>query len=1122
MDFWNIGQPTGFQRDEEESQDFFSLFGAPTEPDFLSGGIAQPITQENRDRTFLDRILAPFEAPQQFLFKLTTGIGEDGFQFKDIRSAIGHGLKYGNPFSNTERIDPEEIRKTFFGEAKEGGSKFWRGASNLAISLLYDPLLLAPIAKGLRLVDKGSAALRNIERITNPAGAGIGEALGFVGRKVGPKLKESAENNAFSARIQRLFLDRFAGLPDELRAAENRLDQGIQKWRTQAHQILKQAERLGGRPAQELMAEALETEAVWLARSGDKSTKAIEEATRFSRRAKDMGVSEDIFWEVYDHSRRLDDQIGEGLVKSGVISGDEFAEMRGTHLRRMFLATDRPQEYIDRLESLVFDTTERFSTQRLMRGLNEIRSELDATIMKTPKGQGQLFDLFGGNKYFRDGERTRFNVQALVTDLDDYLARNSGASADDIFKHIQDEMLEGVQLPETFWKQIGNHISGATTDLNQVRQEWIDKLRTWQLSPGFNWYTVKEKLEVVAKRQDIPEEIRAALGEVLDFGPRIAAEATDAGRLLETRKYLDNIAGVVRDDAGAVISKGGNKLAFTAEEATRMKGLVKLEGKHLGELDGMYVKPGVALHLKQMDGVGNITEPSRKMWQDVGDGIRRVVGMFKIHKVILDPAAQVRNFVGNAVLMDMAGINPFNISRMSKAVVELRDFGKTGNLGKYLQLAEDAGVTMFQHTFAREELQMFARNLGDDLTGDSHKTLGALQRVVKGMQENYGKSVEYMGNLFEFEEKMFKLATFMGKYDELIEPVIRRGGSITPELQKQIASQAGELAERALFNYADIPQIAKFARDYGVIPFVTFPLKSVPYVARTLIENPHRVLKYNRTAEGYNDMMAGSSEDAAREIAGLPPHMRDRLVLRLPFEDDSGRPQFLDLSYFLPWYVIQDFAESLNPARGEDAGPLPRDGMFTPPGNALWDGLRYNRDSLGRPLYTDDMSTAEKFLRTGEFVWQMFAPPDAPGGSRASSIGRAMQAVATNEPEHIDWLAALGKVMSLGGSHDRALPSSGFMPTSQAQVQTGGGMGAVLGGLAGLFAVNTTASDAPQQALNTIAGENRTATEINKDIARVRSNRNLSPREKAVRVRRLIDELIEARKETAETVSRMF
>jgi hypothetical protein len=1128
MDFsrWLINE------EEREERDFFSRFATGGQ-DFLSAGGVQPLERvEPTQRNLLDRIFAPFEAPQQFLFGLTNEIGEEGFQIGDVGRAFKHGLHFANPFANVERISPEEVRQTFFGDdEEEGAGRVFKGATNLAISLLYDPLLVAPIAKGLGLVGKTGQAARNLERITNPAGAALVESIGLAKRTVVPAAGKAAEAvlgaeraENWGAVMSQWLVNRYAGLPDEMRKAVDLLDQGTMRWRTQAHKVLKNAEKLGGTPAQVLMAEALEDEAIWLARAGKDSADALAQVSKFDKRLEEMGVSKDLFWDIYDQSRRLDDSIGTGLVNAGVIGGDEFSELRGKHLRRMFLATERPAEYIDRLEALNVPPSERFSIKQFQRGLNSIRSELDATILSAPKGQGQLFDLgetlFGGNRYFRDGERTRFNVKAFTEDLNEWMTKNSSKSADDIFAHVQDEMLSGVAMPAEFWKNIGNHISGAFVHV-EGSQEWADKLRQWHYTPGFNWHSVNERLEVVAKRQDIPEEIRKALGEVLEFGPRIASEASDAGRLLETRKFLDNVAGIVRDpdDPTKILSRGGNKIAFTAEQAAGQKGLVRLQGKHLGELDGMFVKPAVAQFLNHMEGVGNIANPSAKAWNAVGDFIRRAVGQFKIHKVILDPAAQVRNFIGNAVLMDMAGVSPFNIGRINKAVMELRDFGKTGNLGKYLQLAEDAGVTMFQHTFAREELQIIARHLGDDLAGDSHKTMNALQRVVGGFQETYGRSVEYMGNLFEFEEKMFKLATFIGKYDEIIAPMLRRGKSITPDVQKHAAMQAGELAERALFNYADIPHLAKFARDYGVVPFITFPMKATSFVAKTLVEHPHRVLKYNRTVEGLNEM-AGSSEDTAREIAALPEHVRENLVIKMPFKDDSSRAQYLDLSYFMPWYVIQDLAQSMVPS-GE-GNPLPRDGMFTPPAMAVIDAFRRNEDSLGRPIITPDMSSTEKWGRMGEFLWQLWAPPDAPGGSRASSIGRAMQAVARNEAEPIRWLDALGAGFSLGGSGDRALGRSGFMPTSQAQAQTGGATGAVLGGLAGLFAASTVASDAPQQAVNAMGKASNTATEIQRQMAQVRANRNLSPREKAIRIRRLLDQLQESREEQGRTVTAMF
>ena len=1185
-DFNYFTQLGRVQDEDEEERGGFLFRTAPTSPylsgarergggyfpdlggggDYLTGfgdaaGLLERVggqssRKQDTKRSFLDRLLAPIEAPQQTLFRFTTAIAEDGFQLGDITRALTHGNKYFNPFSNAQRIDADEVRQVFFGQDEEvpDGQKadggFGRFVSNLAISLLYDPLLIAPLTKGLGLVTKGGRGARAVELATNPLDLAV-QGVGLANREViNPALTSLIKSagqtervSEFSTAFKQFFVNRYAGLPDEMLTQINRLDQGINRWRAKGDQILKNAAQLGGTQAQRIMGEALQNEFIWLARQGDTGVQAAKATTKLERRVRELGISDDLFWDVYDQARKLDDEIGAGLSRGGILNSGQLTEMRGAHLRRMFLASEKPGDYIKRVEALNIPNAEKFHIGELRSRLNKLRSTLDDAVRgAAPKEaagaqQGTLFSPaealgVGGNQYFKDGDRVRFNVRNFTADLEDYIRTAPEASADDLFSHVQKNMLDDVAMPPSFWEEIGSHISGSYTNV-PGSQAWADKLRQWHYTPGYNWKAINEKIEIVADRSQIPEAIREAMGEVLEFGPRLGAQASDAGRLLETRQFIDNIAGVVRDDTGQILSQG-SRLAYTAEQAKDASGpLVELTGDHLGALSGMFVKPTVARFLQHMEGMGEVANPTRKMWGKVGDWIRKGTGHFKLFKSVIDPAAQVRNIFGNGVLMDMSGVSPFNIQRMQRSLGELRTFGDTGELGKYLQLAQDAGVTMFQHTFSRAELQQFAKGLSSvgDIARDGNATRTGMQKGLEAMRRGYGSAIETMSSAFEFSEQFFKLNVFIDKYDDMVKGALKRGVKIDNTFQLRTAEQAGVLAERALFNYSDVPIAIDFARQYGVIPFATFPFKAAPYVARTMVENPHRVLKYNRSVDQFNTWQAGSPEEAAREIAALPEYVRDRLVLRMPWRDDKGRAQYVDLSYFLPWFVIQDLVRSLKPGEGENEGVLPRDGMFTPPLLALYNGFARNEDTLGRTLVTDDMTTGEKAERMGRFLWETIVPPDMLGGSRANSIGRALQHTAQNRSDPVDWLNLVGEALSLGGQRNKVLSGSGFTPTTQAQVRPSTAsraagipdpvaslIGAGLGGVA----LSTIASDPVQQARNERSRRTEAATDIQRQIAQVRSNRNLSPQERLVRIQRLSKQLQDIRRQSSANIRDMF
>src|SRR5690606_12891527 len=160
------------------------------------------------------------------------------------------------------------------------------------------------------------------------------------------------------------------------------------------------------------------------------------------------------------------------------------------------------------------------------------------------------------------------------------------------------------------------------------------------------------------------------------------------------------------------------------------------------------------------------------------------------------------------------------------------------------------------------------------------------------------------------------------------------------------------------FNYGDVPYLIDFVRKYGIIPFATFPFKAVPFVADVMYHHPHRILRFPRAVEAWNEGVVGSSEDLAREIEALPDHVRDKMVVRMPFKERNGRPLYVDISYFVPFGVMKGILESVT-GTGEEGiftGGL-RSGTISPPLLELTEALRLGIDSFGNEITRKDRNT---------------------------------------------------------------------------------------------------------------------------------------------------------------------
>ena len=1180
-DFFNtFGDPTRRRREEEDRYDFWSsTFGDPAESSRVGASFFR---EPEYERGWFERVFAPFQAPQEGLFRLTQNIADEGLTASGVIDAFGHAARFFNPWSNIPMQDPDEIRQIFFGEQADA-SGFTRFGANLAISVLYDPLLFAGLAKGVGLVQQGSRGHNALRHLTNPAGAilegtrhATRDIIGPTIHRMGRQALGDARWELHATRAAQWLTNQSAGVDPELVRLARLHGNTVTEWRQEHYNVLKQAEGLRGRESQRLLADALQSEAVYLHRSGQQlSKRQAQEFAALEQRLRASGVSEDLFYQVYDRARRLDDTIGQGLYEMGVIGRRDMEVYRGTHLKRMYSAFERPMEYIDRIEAmasanpaLAGDVT-RLSYRTLRDNLQKLGDDLltSPEIFRPSPGdmseiarsaarrdaQAAWASTLADSPYFtQGGRRGGFNAERFADDLVDFLDHNSNATLEQVFDHVRNNMLRGTEMAPDFWKTIGNHISGAQYTSPGLTT-YASKLRELAHGgPGITFRTLREHTELVAKRENLRPEIREALGEILEAAPRIAAQGLDNTQLLETRRLFDHVAGTrrVSEEAGDLLQRARKHLsrnedvpetlmqdiaqhlgrnvspedlakldtgAVLQRQSTRWASLERTaqhnlqlpDSPGLGEMAGRWVSSGTYLMFNRMAAsAAQSAEPARTMAGKLSDYVRKGVGQFKIMKVIMDPTAQFRNFIGNAILMDMQGTSPLRVDRLIKSGTEVMAYMRTGKKGKYMGLLESAGVPLFDTTFTGTEMREVARHLiRDPLTKRNFKE--GFTSIFDGIRRASSNTLEAGMQTFEFNERLFKLNVFADHYEKLASGVVRAGRRLTPETQNDIVRQAAALAEQALFNYADVPYLVDFARKYGIVPFATFPFKAIPYAAKTLMENPHRVLKYDRIVDRANEQLAGGPQEVAREIQGLPQHLRDGMVVRLPFNDNQDRPLYIDMAYYLPWSPLQQMIEQV---KGGTSGVFGtpetgvgdygiRGGILTPPWFAVYDAIRHNVDSLGRPIVRPAMSQEEKFQAVFKFMTEFWMPPSGPGGSRQESVGRALQASARNTPETQDWVDVLGRTMRLGANQDRIIAGHGMSPQSQAIVDSPAGP--VAGSLWALLAGGAHASDPEQSRLNAAAEFRGNFTDLAREIASVRNNRSLSFEQKREKILRL-------------------
>ncbi len=1186
-DFRGFGTPSGGSA--------FRGFNTPTPP---------------RRRNIFERIFAPFEAPQQFAYSLTREVAEDGFQLGDILTATTHAAKYFNPFSNQERIDENEIRQILFGQDPEDqeGTKWWQSGLNLGLAIMYDPLwMLAPVKAAKAAGTLSPRAARIAENIIHPArnlfdlaGAGtkaVGRGIHAArvkayGPDVAEKMATSFANN---------WISQWAGMPTEAVQALKGFQQKTNEWRRQTANVIRQVRKIGGRKGDTYLREAMEMDAYYFSRRGVDLTNAQKkQVTSFTRRLSEDGIDQGMFDRIYDAFRSIDDSIGAELLERGIISTSEFADYKGVHLRRVFMAFERPEEYITKIEALVdkYPRTIRTDLKGLENSIRRTMPDIDKIALKgwsASEATSGVQRLRGLGRYV-DPNTRKFQMNDFVRDIDRVVRESADAPLDTVMGRVKRDIL-GLGSDPLVWegrfddavtdifKSVANHVQGNLVEFKGA-QAIVDVLKSRIHGQGSTtWRTMKENLDLVSARVGMPDEIKTALGEVLTASPRMAREAGQVAELLEFRKFADFMTGARRitgenwtevsrlrkmiqegkispEEAlriaretidpemtskwlaegveGGVVNKIGTRLAGS-RDAIEGAAVRLPETEALGSLSGQWVKPAVARMVNSImtnnPSLGGSV--SEDMMRQFGRAYRSGVGQFKAFKVIWDPVGQARNIIGNWVLADFMGVQAFKPDLVRKSLSSIRSYA-AGVPDQYAQKMLESGYDLFGGTFSATELKRMADGMSNlDITTKSPTTL-----VARALDNVFGAYERKMGDVFQFNEEFFKMAVFIDKYEGLKKPLVRAGRTIAPDTERRIAAQAAAMAEEALFNYGDIPYMAQWARDYGVIPFITFPIKATGLTAKTLYEYPSRILKFPRASREFSDWFSGGPEQTAQEVDALPKYLRDSMVIRLPFEDQDGRPLYVDFSYFMPYAVVKELASSVKMVQGLfGAGDDPddrvgrnvglREGYFNPPIFALLDMFRRGEDSLGRSLRGPGHSTEEVYLNYANALMEFVLPPSFPFGARTETLGRALQAVSRTESEPVQWAEYLGTYMR-GPEADssEAFTYPGVRPATGAAV--GGAQGPrILGGLFN-WATGLEVPDAvtdPSSTLNRIAGIGETLfmggstasdpyisarqqrtrltsqlSDIGRQLAQVRSNPNLTPAERDKRIRKLFEE----------------
>ncbi|MEQ8394974.1 LPD5 domain-containing protein [Thalassobaculum sp.] len=501
-------------------------------------------------------------------------------------------------------------------------------------------------------------------------------------------------------------------------------------------------------------------------------------------------------------------------------------------------------------------------------------------------------------------------------------------------------------------------------------------------------------LGYLKERKDIPEDVRKLiLGEITDPAYLASRALTKPARDMALLDFLDQIAGnndwvlpssftewngqkvtpewlkaeaahirkqadlsePATADAMRAIARNMESAATTAAE-TQGNGDFNVDdyrkvpdAARYGRMRGLMVRREIYNDL--IGATQWISPDSSNIAQNLlgqGGYLTKATQLWKMSKVALNPPTQIRNFVSNAMMMNLSGVPMHMVPvRMVQAVREMR------SNGEHWRIAKRYGVT--NSSFAANELLRMER----DLVDLNRRKGGTLQKITS-MAGAVGNAA---GDLYQASEGLFKTALIIDRK--------ARGAT---------DAEAAIDAQTWLFDYSLVSPSVQYLRNAPIgVPFLTYYTKVAPRLMEVAATAPWRFAPYLALPTMLAAWVAASYDvddddvDALKET--LPEWLRDRGsgLMILPYKDELGRWQYVDLSYFMPWSMFEGMASSL--ARGDVGGFVGDTGFLGGPVPNLIAAISTGIDPFSKkPILDDRDPPAKQVAQLVNYMWSLAAP----------------------------------------------------------------------------------------------------------------------------------------------------
>lgn len=672
--------------------------------------------------------------------------------------------------------------------------------------------------------------------------------------------------------------------------------------------------------------------------------------------------------------------------------------------------------------------------------------ELTKSIAKLPIEEQRLITDFitGGvrNKQVIDGKTVKTTVDLTAPQYTNSLKELADPIRQEVAMLGRDMVERGLINEQTYVDNLGEYLGRAFRKFEAPDAEAVTKVK---VEPP------RIRFKEFAKRKSLNDEALEAMGEIREAGFASAKTIEKLKRAINTDEFfkqVDNTFGV------------SNKIAKQNPGA-----YIKLEGKGFGVLDGKFVPKIIANDLN------NTFQPSA-----ISRDYSKWMGRWKKAKIVYNPSTWSRNQMWNLMINDMspAGLsitNPLQIPNTARIYREaatdvLRNSDYFKEVKKVTGIGIDSSITtemrgLLGDIVAQENPNLFLRGWTQ------------LQKWDVSLGKGYG-------NL----DTISKLAHMKGM-----------------QAQGATLEEAAKSANLFLVDYANVPKIVERVRspktgiDFAFAfignPFLSFTLGVIKPLSKLTVTDPAQLAKITKGI-GAVERITLDPEEANMSPEELtvkrtkarqaePDWINNGLYMKMPYKDDRGRDQVLNLQYILPFNALENIRTD-NPL-----SQFSTSGFTGSPFLQIASGLAQNKDTFGRDIIPPGSTKGEATIAVQDWMFKFIAPNLAPSPFFGQEVA--------GEPK----FGGFGLDRIINAIQDR--PDAQSVPAALIDV------------LAGLRIQPIKQGDFPQIRLK---GQ---ISELQREITRTRFRTDITPQERNERIQNLQKQIQKTVQATQKEVS---